>query len=111
MQKISIAIAHLYVPDTLGRIKRNDYRLLAGMFFALAWLGFSAHTARATINVVSYWRMGENDASAADGTNAVTASDISGSDNLTFSGPASYSTDVAASAVAHTGSSLSMNFL
>jgi hypothetical protein len=54
--------------------------------------------------------LGEIDPSATAGATATTASDLVGSHNLTFHGPATYSTDVAVSAHTHAGSSLSVNF-
>src|SRR5258706_6331862 len=77
--------------------------LFAGLSLALP------RAATAAINVVSYWRMGENDPGAVPGTTGANVTDSIGSRNLTFSGPALYSTDVAAAASAHTGSSLSVN--
>lgn len=66
--------------------------------------------AQATITVLDYWRLGEMDPSATAGANAITAIDGVGNHNLTFHGPATYSTAVAATASTHTGSSLSVNF-
>ncbi len=64
----------------------------------------------AAINVVSYWRLGENDPGAASGVTATTAVDSAGTKNLKFQGNARYTNDVATTAASHTGSSLSVNF-
>jgi len=61
-------------------------------------------------SVVSYWRMGENDVGATAGATGTNETDCVGSDTLTFSGQALHSSDVAATALAHTGSILSVNF-
>src|SRR5204863_6698953 len=77
---------------------------------AFVWFIFQTVPLHATINVVSYWRLGEADPGAAAGVPASTTTDSVGAKNLTFHGNASYRSDVAASAVTHAGSSLSVNF-
>src|SRR5271167_3340857 len=88
----------------------NCVRILVGVLIALAWLALSAAPARATITVVSYWRMGENDPGATAGATATATTDSVGSHKLTCSGQALYSTDVSPAALVHTDSMLSVNF-
>src|SRR6185437_13242785 len=65
--------------------------------------------AGATVNVVAYWHLGENDPGAIAG-NAVTNSiNSAGTANLFFFGPPTYSADVATTAAGHADSSLSIN--
>src|SRR5262245_21873376 len=68
----------------------------ATSFALLLWIASSVVPANAAINVVSYWRMGENDPGAANGTAATNAVDLIGARPLTFHGTASYSNDVPA---------------
>jgi hypothetical protein len=63
-----------------------------------------------TFTLLDYWRMGEKDPGATAGLAAATITDSAGSNNLTDSGQASYSADVATTAQAHVGSTLSVNF-
>ena len=66
--------------------------------------------ARATVTVVDYWRMGENDPGATAGGTPSVAVDSVGAFNLTYGGGAAdYSASVAASASQHTGSSLAVD--
>jgi hypothetical protein len=78
----------------------------------LATAGFCLLTgsAGATINVVSYWRMGEADPAAAAGVPAAQAADSAGENTLTNAGQCFYSGNVSPAAAAHTGSSLSVSF-
>lgn len=89
-------------------MKRNP-RLHLWLFLFLLY-GFAGASSRATITVVSYWRLGENDPGAAPGVTATNTVDSAGTNNLAFVGSARYANDVAASAAIHTGSSLSINF-
>ncbi len=82
----------------------------ASIFLVLACVFGIARPAPAAINVLSYWRMGENDSAAASGAAATGTVDSVGSNNLTFFGSAFYSNNVAVPAFAETGSSLSVNF-
>lgn len=67
--------------------------------------------AHATIIPVSYHRLGETDPSAAAGnTGNNPTDDAVGSNNLARTGSPVYSSNIAASAVLHTASTLSMNF-
>src|ERR1051326_328063 len=68
---------------------------------AFVWFIFQNVPLHATINVVGYWRMGEGDPGAAAGVTATNATDSVSAKNLKFQGNASYTTNVAASAVAH----------
>ena len=70
-----------------------------------------SYSALATITVVSDWRMGESESRPSSFINATTAIDIVGSNNLTFQGAATYSSDVSVAATAHTGSFVSVNLL
>ncbi len=85
-------------------------RSCAGIFLVLACVFGTARPAPAAINVLSYWRMGENDSAAASGAACTGTVDSVGGNNLTFFGSAFYSNNVAVSAFAETGSSLSVNF-
>ncbi len=62
----------------------------------------------ATINVVSYWRMGELDTNAVPGTTAVTAVDSIGTNNLTYTGSAIYKAN--AVIPPNSGSTISVDF-
>lgn len=70
----------------------------------------SPFPARATINVISHWRMGEADPGAANGAAAVTLIDSAGTNNLTCEGNPLYSTDVSATASNTLDSTLSVDF-
>jgi hypothetical protein len=87
----------------------SSSRVWISMLIALTW-ALSVPTARATITVVSWWRLGENDSGAIAGGAASTATDSAGSNNLTYSNNAFYSSDVATSAQIHVGSIRSVNF-
>lgn len=67
-----------------------------------------AGSARATVTVLNYWRMGENDPGAVPLGKPVTAIDSVGTNNLTYSGSAIYSTNVAAVASTNAYSRLSV---
>src|SRR5215813_13919490 len=69
-----------------------------------------APRASAAITVVSYWHMGESDPGAGDGIAATSTIDFVGLHILNFRGPAFYSSDVTIPALAHVGSSRSVNF-
>jgi hypothetical protein len=94
----------------LGCHHHSWRRSCAGIFLVLAWVFGIARPAPAAINVLSYWRMGESDSAAASGAAATGTVDSVGGNNLTFFGSAFYSNNVAVSAFAETGSSLSVNF-
>ena len=68
-----------------------------------------ATRAQATVTNLVWYRLGENDPDASPGTIATNTIDFVDAHNLIFSGPAYYSPDVSTSAVAHAGSSLSVN--
>jgi autotransporter-associated beta strand protein len=84
--------------------------LLFKCLLTLFFLADAAQTSRATINVVSYWRLGESDAGTAAGAAATNTTDSVGATNLRFQGNARYANDVAATAATHVGSLLSVNF-
>jgi autotransporter-associated beta strand protein len=89
----------------LQRVDLLCHLLLISFFVTVA-----AHTSRAAINVVSYWRLGESDSGAAAGATAANTTDSVGAMNLRFQGNARYANDVAATAATHIGSLLSVNF-
>lgn len=66
--------------------------------------------ARAVVDTLLWYRMGENDPGAAPGVTATNTFDNTGSHPLQVFGPATYSSDVAYSASTHVASSLSMEF-
>lgn len=66
--------------------------------------------ARATITVIDYWRLGENDPGAAPGLTAPNTVDSANTNNLVFPVSPSYSAAVSGSAAASVGSSLCLNF-
>src|SRR5258708_25401070 len=67
--------------------------------------------AEATITVRDYWRMGENDPGAHAGSIPSTTTDSVGPNNLSCLGGPIYTSDTSSAAVAHVGSSLSLNWL
>src|SRR6201999_4138888 len=71
---------------------------------------FVAVSASATITVRDYWRLGEDDPGAILNGTGVTTVDSAGSHNLSFNGPAFYSSDVSSPAASLTKSSRSINF-
>src|SRR5207244_1394333 len=87
-----------------NRAQKNAF-LVAAACFVLQVVPLHA-----TINVVSYWRMGESDPFAAPGAIATNTIDSSGYATLEFRGNARYASDVAATAASHAGSSVSVNF-
>jgi hypothetical protein len=68
-----------------------------------------AARAQATVTNIVWYRLGENDPGASPGAVATNTVDFVSGHNLTFFGPATYSSDVSTSAIAHTGSSLSVD--
>jgi streptogramin lyase len=84
----------------------NHYERL----FLVGCIIASTFTARATITIQDYWRLGENDPGAVSGGAATNLLDSVGLKNLTVQGAATYSNDVSATAVARTGSSFSVGF-
>jgi hypothetical protein len=85
-------------------------RAAAVLFATLVCFLLQTVPLHASINVVSYWRLGENDPGAADGVAATNTIDSVGTNNLTFTGTAQYSSNVDARAASHAGSTLSVNF-
>ena len=77
-------------------IQRSD--LLLQFFFFIAFLVAAPPTSRAAINVVSYWRLGENDPTAFTGARALNTTDIVGGDESPVPGHPRYANDVAATA-------------
>jgi sugar lactone lactonase YvrE len=94
--------------SNLGILRMPSPLLAAALILALN-LGFVAR-ASAAITVVSYWHMGESDLGAGDGIVPTNTIDSVASHNLKFRGPAFYSSDVGIAALAHVGSSRSVNF-
>lgn len=90
---------------TLQRAGLLSHVLLISFFTA-----FTAGRAHAAINVVGYWRMGENDPGVANGATATHTTDSVGGANLQFVGNAHYANDVAATAANRVGSFRSINF-
>lgn len=66
--------------------------------------------ARAVVTTLLWYRLGENDPGANPGIAATNTIDTTGTNPLPVFGQATYSSDVADSASAHVGSSLSMQF-
>lgn len=89
---------------------RNRARSGRVSIIALAWLFLQTVPVHATVNVVSYWRLGESDPTAAPGATATNTIDSAGYTTLQFRGNARYASDVAATAASHAGSSVSINF-
>jgi hypothetical protein len=85
------------------RLATQFIALGAGMLFAIR--------AQATVTNIVWYRLGENDPGAAPGITVTNAVNFVGGHNLTFAGAATYSSDVSTSAVAHTGSSLSVDMM
>ncbi len=85
-------------------------RLCLVAALVMSWLVLGSMPARATISVLNYWRMGENQPGAEAGSAATNLTDVAGSYNLTVSGQAAFSADVAAAAVMSTRSTLSVVF-
>lgn len=81
-----------------------------GVLLVLTCLLLFIVPARATINVASYWRMGENDPGAFPGFIVTNTVDIVGTNNVPFFGQALYSGDVSPQAFTETSSSLSADF-
>src|SRR6185503_721786 len=71
---------------------------------------FICQRAAATITVLHDWRLGESDPDALAGAAALSTQDYIGSNQLVFHGNSTYSSDVAFSAAARSGSMLSARF-
>ncbi len=78
--------------------------------FILAWIIVSTFQARATITILDYWHLGDNDPGAVSGGAVTNLIDSAGAQNLTVQGTATYTNDISATAAARTGSSLSVAF-
>jgi sugar lactone lactonase YvrE len=78
--------------------------------FILAWIIVSTFQARATITILDYWHLGDNDPGAVSGGAVTNLIDSAGAQNLTAQGTATYTNDVSTTAAARTGSSLSVAF-
>jgi sugar lactone lactonase YvrE len=101
-------LGHRFKPLRSGVTTMKTHHLWR--FFILGWMIASTFTAGATITILDYWHLGENDAGAISGGAVTNLIDSAGSKNLTAQGTATYTTDVSASAAARTGSSLSVVF-
>ena len=80
--------------------------------FALGFaLGlYAIFPVQATITVLDYWHMGENDSGAIVGGTPTTATDSAAAHDLKYTGSAVYSSDVSAAAQTHVGSLLAVAF-
>ncbi len=88
----------------------QKYRLRLWLILFCLHFFLSVTIARATVTVLDYWRMGENDPGAFAGGTPSVAVDSVGAFNLRYGGGAAgYSANVAASASQHTDSNLSVD--
>ena len=80
-----------------------------GFLVTAALLLLCAFPARATVNVIGYWRMGENDPGATNGGPVTNSIDSIVGNNLVFATNSTYSADVTPLAVTRVNSSLSVS--
>src|SRR5579863_7231125 len=69
-----------------------------------------ATSAHAVVNVLDYWRLGENDPGAANGAQATNFVDVVAGNDMPVTGSATYSSDVSAQASSHVFGALSAAF-
>ncbi|MDB6019791.1 MAG: Fibronectin type domain protein, partial [Pedosphaera sp.] len=82
---------------------------LLGQAFLLCMLGYNPDV-NATITVQEYYRLGENDPGAANGSSATTTLDTVSGQSISLTGSPNYTTNVSSQAIAGTSSTLAMNF-